>query len=252
MTLSRRDLLRGLFSDAEAPPKAPASSPDTTPSHGTAPAARPTMAQSHPHSIDPAKEPDLPRVISWLADYMNTDEVPPAAPCASHASTGSLLVRPPGAVAEDLFLARCTRCADCIEACPHHAIVGAPARFRDAAGTPSIDASVSPCRMCEDFPCIAACEPQALVDNADKMGTARVRRFDCLNELGSPCSSCIEHCPVEGAIAWGRVSQHRTKTPVVSDQRCTGCGVCHFVCPAPVNAIAILPNIRRRSKANDA
>jgi len=35
--------------------------------------------------------------------------------------------RPPGAAPEVEFLASCTRCGDCIDVCPVHAIVKAPA-----------------------------------------------------------------------------------------------------------------------------
>lgn len=235
MTLSRRRLLTSLLGAPDASPTA---------------ANAPTMTQANPGSIDPAEQEALPRVISWLADYIDApDESPAPLPRADRKLP--LLLRPPGAIAEDHFLARCTRCTDCIEACPHDAIVRAAERFRDAAGTPTIDVSTSPCRMCEDFPCIAACETNALVDNADRLGTAHVRRFDCLNELGSPCSTCIERCPVEGAIGWGETSAQQVKTPLVSETRCTGCGVCHFVCPAPVNAIAILPNPVRPPAPNE-
>ncbi len=41
--------------------------------------------------------------------------------------------RPPGAVDEVTFLSGCTRCNECISACPVGAIVHAPARFREAA-----------------------------------------------------------------------------------------------------------------------
>ncbi|MCA9726280.1 MAG: 4Fe-4S binding protein, partial [Candidatus Eisenbacteria bacterium] len=46
------------------------------------------------------------------------------------------LLRPPGAIREDLFLERCTKCLDCAVVCPYGAIRPAPARYRSAAGTP--------------------------------------------------------------------------------------------------------------------
>ena len=49
-------------------------------------------------------------------------------------------LRPPGAVDEAVFLERCTKCSDCIEACPHDAIVVDP---RD--GTPVLFADQMPC-----------------------------------------------------------------------------------------------------------
>ena len=46
--------------------------------------------------------------------------------------------RPPGAASEIEFLATCTRCGDCIDVCPVHAILKAPAEAGLAAGTPWI------------------------------------------------------------------------------------------------------------------
>ncbi len=76
------------------------------------------------------------------------------------------------------------------------------------------------------------------------MGTARVLELDCLNRLGSPCTVCVEQCPVPGAIALAG------SLPVIDERSCTGCGVCLYACPAPGKAIALLPERERhRSKA---
>lgn len=144
--------------------------------------------------------------------------------------------RPPGAIDEAGFLTGCTRCNACVEACPVDAIVLAPPRFQRAAGTPMIDPHTNPCVMCADTPCITACEPRVLrPDQPLKMGVAWIETMACLAYTGSFCTVCAERCPVEGAI---QVTQGR---PVISAERCTGCGICHGVCPAPTNAIAIMP-----------
>lgn len=144
--------------------------------------------------------------------------------------------RPPGAVDEVTFLTGCTRCNECISACPVGAIVHAPARFREAAGTPMIDLHTSACVMCEDTPCIAACKPGVLsADQPRKMGVAWVQTVACLAHAGSFCTVCSERCPVPGAIdvVAGR--------PSIRADVCTGCGVCASVCPAPTNAIVVMP-----------
>jgi ferredoxin-type protein NapG len=144
--------------------------------------------------------------------------------------------RPPGAIEEHQFLAGCTRCNDCAEACPYDAIVKAPERLGMIAGTPTIEADTAACMMCADFPCISACEPGVLVDSIPKvMGTARVTEHLCLAHHGTTCTVCSERCPVQDAITVTRGK------PTIHEEVCVGCGVCRYVCPAPENAILLMP-----------
>lgn len=53
----------------------------------------------------------------------------------------------------------------------------------------------------------------------------------------SICSVCSERCPEPQAI---RVERG---IPMINPMACTGCNICHDVCPAPVNAILMLPRI---------
>jgi ferredoxin len=66
-------------------------------------------------------------------------------------------------------------------------------------------------------------------------GVVRVRRHACLAWQRSFCSVCVERCAVPGAII---VKEGR---PTVDEARCTGCGVCVGVCPAPVNGFELVP-----------
>lgn len=209
---SRRDFLRGHFAKA---PQERAPSPPQCPSTSQAP---------------------LPRVIAWLNDPAPADSV-----ATRHAVFP--LLRPPGAIVEAQFLRDCTRCDACIEACPHDALRRAPARYRQAQGTPFIEPGTAPCRLCEDWPCIRACPEGVLVlEGAGVMGTARVQQHDCLNSLGTSCNVCVEQCPVPGAIML------RGSSVVVNAAMCTGCGICSHVCPAPNNAVIILPAAQRPEK----
>ncbi|MGZ8900169.1 MAG: 4Fe-4S binding protein [Limisphaerales bacterium] len=54
----------------------------------------------------------------------------------------------------------------------------------------------------------------------------------------SICTVCSERCPVPGAL------KVEKGLPMVVAEDCTGCGICHDVCPAPTNAVLVLP--RRR------
>lgn len=170
------------------------------------------------------------------------DDLSPATPTARRYRRSIPLMRPPGAVDEASFLRDCTRCGDCIEACPHDAIILAPEQMREAAGTPTIDPSSAPCRMCDDFPCIGACEPGVLrSDLPVMMGTARIIEETCLAHQGSFCTVCSEQCPVGGAITL------EAGKPSVVEEACTGCGVCRHVCPAPENAVLLMPTFSRPS-----
>ncbi|MDG2053674.1 MAG: 4Fe-4S binding protein [Phycisphaerales bacterium] len=147
-----------------------------------------------------------------------------------------LLQRPPGAIDEEMFLDQCTRCGDCIEACPPSAILAAPEAFGRAAGTPIIDPRIQACVMCTDTPCIASCEPDVLRDDLPlTMGSAMIVPSDCLAFLGQSCTQCTDACPVTGAL------DLTDGLPSINNEHCTGCGVCHQVCPAPVNAVIMRP-----------
>ena len=194
----------------------------------------------------------LPSVISWLEDSLDESNgtAGSVGRGAAHrsrmrpdADRAFPVLRPPGALAESEFLEACTRCGDCIEACEPAAIRKAPERMRSAEETPIIDPALAPCLLCEDFPCISACEPGALRAEApSSLGTAHVQAFDCLNRLGTTCSVCVERCPVPGALFWAN------GVPDVNPALCTGCGQCHYTCPAPTNAIAIHPNPERPTR----
>ena len=157
------------------------------------------------------------------------------------------ILRPPGAIDEPAFLAECTRCDACLEACPHDAIIHAPVRMRNAARTPMIDPIRQPCWLCDDRPCINACEPGVLRHDLETlMGTARITEETCLAFNGSFCSVCSEQCPVQGAI------EVTNGQPHIVERNCTGCGVCQYVCPAPHNAILLMPALQRATKPNQS
>jgi MauM/NapG family ferredoxin protein len=148
--------------------------------------------------------------------------------------------RPPGAAPEIEFLALCTRCGDCLDVCPVHAIVNAPADAGLAAGTPLIEPGVQACVVCEDMPCARACETGALVVPRD--GWARVRMGEltldparCITFLGVACGVCARACPVgERALAMDGAGH-----PVIRAEGCVGCGVCVTACITSPSSLAL-------------
>ncbi|HJT19392.1 MAG TPA: 4Fe-4S dicluster domain-containing protein [Nitrospira sp.] len=140
-------------------------------------------------------------------------------------------LRPPGAVEESLFLDRCTKCNDCVKACPHGSIV-----FHQQNGTPVIFPDHTPCYLCEDFPCIAACATDALLpvesSAAVDMGTAIVSHRLCTAAEG--CHACVSKCPMN-ALSMDFDAQRL----VVSQESCVGCGICEQICRTVNDHIAV-------------
>ena len=147
------------------------------------------------------------------------------------------VLRPPGAIDELAFLLKCSRCNQCIDACPHDAIVIADETHGTASGTPTIKPAETPCQMCEDYPCIAACTDEALVPTETlKVGTAHLIYTRCFAYSGQICDYCVERCPLKGDAI---IIEDRK--PQVVEAHCTGCGICEYICPAPGNGIVVLP-----------
>jgi len=154
---------------------------------------------------------------------------------------GHSLIRPPGAVDEAEFLLLCTKCGDCMNACPYGSIKKTSSKSGSAGNTPVIIPSEKPCYLCDDFPCIKACTTRALVPVADKrevrMGKAYIDLTLCYNggeDSGKMYPMCVLKCPLSGeAIAT------EDSRPVVDHEKCVGCGVCENACLAINNQVAI-------------
>ncbi len=159
-------------------------------------------------------------------------------------------IRPPFAADELDFLLACTRCDKCIEACPHDVLFKLPARWGiKAAGTPAMDLRTRGCHMCQDWPCVAACEPEALKlpdgdgetpPEAAKLARVTINTKTCLPYLGPECGACAYACPVPGALEW-----EDGLRPVINQDVCTGCALCLEACivePEAVDVSAFIPN----------
>jgi len=155
-------------------------------------------------------------------------------------------IRPPFAITEIEFLLACSRCEACIEACPHGVIFKLPASYGlDVAATPALDLSEKGCHLCEDWPCVTACEPLALRLPADEQGepamsaappklaSASLDTSQCLPYMGPECGACEGSCPVEGALTWSGCQ------PSINKEICLGCGLCRQACITDPKSVLI-------------
>ena len=149
---------------------------------------------------------------------------------AASAAEPAIAARPPWSLRPDAgFTARCTRCGDCVRACPRGVLRGGDGGF------PEISFTAAGCSLCGD--CATACPTGAIDRVANPIAFAwRVQVADsCLNRRGVECRVCGEACdaralrfvPARGGIA-------RLEIDIAA---CTGCGDCVSICP--VGAIGL-------------
>ncbi len=159
-------------------------------------------------------------------------------------------VRPPHAIDELEFLTTCNRCGDCILACPHQVVFPLAARLGAAvAGTPALDLNNKGCHLCDDWPCVNACESSALkfpdktaIDNKSsesientipRIAMAAINTETCLAYLGPECGACASSCPIPDALTWN------SEKPGIDSDNCVGCGLCRQTCIVNPKAIKI-------------
>jgi ferredoxin-type protein NapG len=152
-------------------------------------------------------------------------------------------VRPPGALPEPAFIAACTRCGACGEACPVHAIITLPSSAGLAAGTPTLALDTKACIMCETMPCAAACPTPALDVPAWGWRDARIANVTvddtrCITWRDVECGICVRVCPVgEDAI---KLDDSKVGRPVIGAE-CTGCGQCITACVTTPSSLVANP-----------
>ncbi len=149
-------------------------------------------------------------------------------------------IRPPYALAELEFLLKCTRCADCITACPHQVIFPLPVRHgADVFGTPALDLLNKACHLCDGYPCVTVCAASALQRPTTepvplpKMAAVSIDETRCLPYQGPECGACASACPVAGALRWSSDKPHIDAT------HCVGCALCREACITEPKAILI-------------
>lgn len=152
-------------------------------------------------------------------------------------------IRPPYALKELDFILACTRCDQCIEACPHDVIFKLSPRLGvQVMGTPALDLLNKGCHLCKDWPCVAACKADALrIPEIDKdevqvlpvIARVEIDTDTCLPYSGPECGACEASCPVPGALNWDMTK------PYIDPELCTGCALCREICIVDPSAVIV-------------
>jgi ferredoxin-type protein NapF len=137
----------------------------------------------------------------------------------------SLPLRPPW-TGDAALAERCTRCGDCLTACPERVLIAGDGGF------PAFDprAGSGACSFCGA--CAEAC-PEDLFVSMDERPwdlIALISPETCLAGAGIHCESCRDACPEVAVRFTPRVGG--PPRPEILSDICSGCGACVGACPS--------------------
>ena len=183
------------------------------------------------------------------------------------------ILRPPGALDEEDFLASCIRCYRCQDACESGAIQFYTEKDGVLFHTPYVDPSKAGCTLCNK--CGPVCPTDALSAFEQKsdvdMGSVELREYLCLSykakglrreqellthtgrdpmdtdavaERRGPCGECFMFCPLRNQAI--KLEPGSFLAPIVFTQHCVGCGMCEDICRTVVRGEPAIRVVRTR------
>jgi MauM/NapG family ferredoxin protein len=217
-----------------------------------------TFAVAGPASAAIASGPDLKRrhIVAGAAGGLLLAPLFRANAISKRDDTGRI-IRPPGALPENEFLAKCIGCAECMNACPTNTLQ--PCLFSDGINrlyTPKVVPRVAGCEE-KCYLCGNVCPTGALRElpyeekRFAKIGTAVLDRHRCLAwSQNKECLVCDEVCPYNAISAYVvETTKGRFKVPVVDEDLCIGCGMCEQHCPIFDTAAIVVYKFGENRKA---
>ncbi|MCW8884867.1 MAG: ferredoxin-type protein NapF [Motiliproteus sp.] len=141
-----------------------------------------------------------------------------------------LPLRPPWSVEEDLFTQDCSRCHECIKACPENILEAG------SGGFPEVNFQQGECSFCTD--CAAVCEAPVFRSVQERPWSQLATISEsCITHKQVVCRSCGENCEPE-AIQF-KLTAGQVAVPTIDIDLCTGCGACLAVCPVQAVSISV-------------
>ena len=183
-------------------------------------------------------------------------------------SDGNLgIIRPPGSVPEDEFLAKCVRCGECMRVCKtnglHPTILEAGL---SGMWTPQLIPRIGYCAH-DCVLCTRVCPSGAITKLSKEkkqrlaIGKARIDRSRCIPWVGYArlpdldknwedvsCGVCEEVCPVPTKAIHFNTYVHSNGKEIrrvyVREESCIGCGFCEKVCPVKGRSAIVVEGIQ--------
>ncbi|NPA27524.1 MAG: 4Fe-4S dicluster domain-containing protein, partial [Epsilonproteobacteria bacterium] len=172
------------------------------------------------------------------------------------------ILRPPGAVEEDMFLKMCIKCGQCLQVCPYDSILLEDIDGGASVGMAYIDPHKRGCYLCSAFPCILACPTGALDHEKDSiehvhMGVAiLINENGCIALTNQPVPNSAIDRIYENTKVLSKEEKEQKKVVIKEDDsekeklqkevlkklekfRGKQCTICADMCPYPNPSLAI-------------